>query len=434
MSASGNITAVNFIGNVVGNITGTLTAPGANTEIIFNSNGIAAASSALTFNGSLLQVTGNVSATAFSGSGAALTAITGANVTGIVAQATVAGTANTVAGANVTGIVAQATVAGTANSVAGANVTGTVPAATIAATVTTAAQPNITSVGTLSSLSVTGNVNTNGFFIGNGSQLTGVNTVTNSIINGPTNITIPTSGGNANISVGGFSNVVVVAPNFTTLTGVLSVSGNVQTATGYVVANDVVSTGSFSTVRANVSGSANVTGTVTAGNLSTGGNATVGGQLSVTGAVNAGTLSLTGNVTSSINGSGFITSALGLFGPSISVSGNVIGGNVTTAGQISATGNISAGNLIAVSGVTASGNVVAANFIGGGAGTPQLISSTSLILGAVTVVQVTGSPFRLASLTTTQRNALTAVNGDLIYNSTLNKFQGYENGAWANII
>ena len=37
-------------------------------------------------------------------------------------------------------------------------------------------------------------------------------------------------------------------------------------------------------------------------------------------------------------------------------------------------------------------------------------------------------------MTTTQRDALTAVNGMLIYNSTLNKFQGYENGAWASLI
>jgi hypothetical protein len=35
---------------------------------------------------------------------------------------------------------------------------------------------------------------------------------------------------------------------------------------------------------------------------------------------------------------------------------------------------------------------------------------------------------------TTQKNALTAVNGMLVYDSTLNKFQGYENGAWANLI
>ena len=36
------------------------------------------------------------------------------------------------------------------------------------------------------------------------------------------------------------------------------------------------------------------------------------------------------------------------------------------------------------------------------------------------------------SLTTTERNALTATNGMLIYNSTLNVFQRYENGAWVD--
>jgi hypothetical protein len=37
-------------------------------------------------------------------------------------------------------------------------------------------------------------------------------------------------------------------------------------------------------------------------------------------------------------------------------------------------------------------------------------------------------------ITTTQRNALTAANGMVIYNTTDNKFQGYENGAWASLI
>ena len=36
------------------------------------------------------------------------------------------------------------------------------------------------------------------------------------------------------------------------------------------------------------------------------------------------------------------------------------------------------------------------------------------------------------SLTTTERDALTAANGMVIYNSTLNVFQRYENGAWVN--
>jgi|694.fasta_scaffold01194_48 hypothetical protein len=88
------------------------------------------------------------------GNGNGLSSIVGANVTGAVAFAT---TANAVAGANVSGAVAFAT---TANAVAGANVSGTVASATTAGTVTTAAQPNITSVGTLTSLAVTGALTT----------------------------------------------------------------------------------------------------------------------------------------------------------------------------------------------------------------------------------------------------------------------------------
>jgi hypothetical protein len=41
---------------------------------------------------------------------------------------------------------------------------------------------------------------------------------------------------------------------------------------------------------------------------------------------------------------------------------------------------------------------------------------------------------QVASMTTTERNALTAANGMIIYNTTDNKFQGYENGSWANFI
>jgi hypothetical protein len=62
-------------------------------------------------------------------------------------------------------------------SIAGANVSGQVGNALVAGTVYTNAQPNITSVGTLLGLSVTGNVSANNF-TGNGSQLTGIPTQT----------------------------------------------------------------------------------------------------------------------------------------------------------------------------------------------------------------------------------------------------------------
>ena len=41
---------------------------------------------------------------------------------------------------------------------------------------------------------------------------------------------------------------------------------------------------------------------------------------------------------------------------------------------------------------------------------------------------------QFGSLTTVQRDALTAANGMVIYNSSDNKFQGYENGVWINLV
>jgi hypothetical protein len=152
---------------------------------------------------------GNVQGAYVLGNGSQLTSIAGSSVTGIVASASVASVANSIAGANVSGQVANAaladlatfattansvaganvsgqvsnaaladlaTFATTANSVAGANVSGVVANANYAAfsgQVVDSAQANITSVGTLTSLAVTGNVSAD-HFIGNGSQLTGV--------------------------------------------------------------------------------------------------------------------------------------------------------------------------------------------------------------------------------------------------------------------
>ena len=88
--------------------------------------------------------------------------VAGANVTGAVGLATYATTANSVAGANVTGAVGLATYATTANSVAGANVSGQVNWAVLANTVLLGTQSNITSVGTLTSLNVSGNTSISG--------------------------------------------------------------------------------------------------------------------------------------------------------------------------------------------------------------------------------------------------------------------------------
>ena len=72
-------------------------------------------------------------------------------------------------------------------------------------------------------------------------------------------------------------------------------------------------------------------------------------------------------------------------------------------------------------------------FLNSGTGVTNLTSASTLTLQAVDVVRVTGAPFRLPSFTNTQRDALTASNGDMIYNTDDNKIQSYINGVWRRL-
>jgi len=67
-------------------------------------------------------------------------------------------------------------------------------------------------------------------------------------------------------------------------------------------------------------------------------------------------------------------------------------------------------------------------------GTPTLTSSSNINMSVGGSVTVTGGGFRVASLTGAQRNALAAANGEIVYNSSTNKLQAYENSAWADVI
>lgn len=63
LSVSGNITAGNVISDVYGNIFGNIDSPGANTQVIYNNDGILGASTGFTYNKgtTTLSVTGNIS-------------------------------------------------------------------------------------------------------------------------------------------------------------------------------------------------------------------------------------------------------------------------------------------------------------------------------------------------------------------------------------
>ena len=180
-------------------------------------------------------------------------AVAGANVTGEVPFAQVA---NSVAGANVSG---QVAFAGTANIVAGANVTGAVANATYAdtsGTVETAAQPNITSTGTLTSVTITGNVDSGNlrttgvvdatgnvtggnvlgaggvftYVSGDGANLTNISVSTGSYIENGTSEARLDASGPFRVSVGGTANILQVNNSGTAVavTGSLSASGGLD--------------------------------------------------------------------------------------------------------------------------------------------------------------------------------------------------------------
>jgi hypothetical protein len=98
-----------------------------------------------------------------------------------------------VVGANVTG---EVTFAATANAVAGANVSGQVANALVSGTVYTAAQPNITSVGTLTSVAVSGDANVAGVINVGPSEIStiGAGTVTTTAITSDVIVQFPVAG------------------------------------------------------------------------------------------------------------------------------------------------------------------------------------------------------------------------------------------------
>jgi hypothetical protein len=308
--------------------------------------------------------TGNVSGAYILGNGSSLSQLTGANVTGTVASATVASSANSVAGANVTGTVASATVAASANSVAGANVSGTVASATVAAsansvaganvsgqvanalvagTVYTAAQPNITSVGTLVDLSVNSS---------NTVSLRGGNLTTVILDSANSRVSINQ---NANIDI--FGNITtpsdvtafnmfaesMIADTIGNATSVLFGDGaNITGLPAGYSNTDVATYLSSGTLSSNIITTGNVSGAYILGNGSSLSQLT---GANVTGTVASATVAASANSVAGANVSGQVANAL-------------VAGTVYTAAQPNIT---SVGTLtsLGVSGnATVSGNLV----------------------------------------------------------------------------
>lgn len=326
-------------------------------------------------------------------------------------------------------LIANATVSGIDGNFS-ANVNGVTGTFTnLAGTLTTAAQPNVTSVGTLNSLSVTGNIaagnisiativaNTitskpNGpnlaigsnvvvtgnvianYFSGDGSLLTNITAISNvavsQVANGASIFGITGPGGDIFATVSGFANVVVINPFAMGVAGNINAVGNING--NYFIGNGSQLTGVQSDQTQVFNGTSNVSIPVASGNIEmyisgqsianiSGSGVNVKGALGVTGNVTAANLVTAGNLSAgyvfgdgsqltgislaTINNGTSNVAVVANANVSISVSGtpNVAvftstGANI--AGTLNATGNANVGNLGTV------GNITAGYFLGNG--------------------------------------------------------------------
>jgi hypothetical protein len=235
---------------------------------------------------------------------------------------------------------------------------------------------NVTTNGLVSA---TGNI-TGNFFIGNGSQLTG--------------IAAASSYGNANV----VANLAALGSNPVSTTGNVN-GGNILT-------------GGLISATGNITGDNLITGAGSGGNL-TGANVifanTVTASANITGGniLTAGLISVTGNITGGNILGGANVNATTHTGTTVSVSANVTGGNILTAGLISATStitsaaNITGGNILTGGLVSATGNVTSGNIL-----TAGLISATGNVSGGN--LNVTGNIVDSGALT-----IITGSNGNI---------------------
>ena len=269
-----------------------------------------------------------------------------------------------------------------------------------------------------------------------------------SLISGTTSIEIPSPGGNANITIGGVSNVFVVSTTGAAITGNLAVSGTLTagafapsslSVSGNISGTNVNAAGNVfvtqnaaantPTIRLTDSNTAHSTNTVLGSYEWFSNDASAPGAR-VVAAIRANTVDaagnvrvdvLTGNTTTLIqsvsvlpNGNvgvanttpGHLLSVNGVayFGSTATVIGNVTGGNIVTAGQVTATANVTGGNIRTAGQVSATGNILGGNLAIVGAATAASFSAS----GNVTAGNVTTAGQVTASANVTGGNIVTA--------------------------
>jgi hypothetical protein len=248
-----------------------------------------------------------------------------------------------------------------------------------------------------------------------------------SIANGTSNINIATANSNVTVGVGGTSNVMVVSPSLVAIKGDLSVTGNailsgnivgdrlvngttevsIQTPGG----NANISVGGISNLIVFASTGEYVTGLISATGNITGGNILTAGLISATGNVNVGNLINAGltSVTGNITGGNILTAGL------ISATGNVNVGNLINAGLTSVTGNITGGNILTAGKISATGNVTGNYFIGNGSQLTDItVAAGTAIVNGTSNVSVGAGGNATISIAGTSNVAVFSTTGEYV--------------------
>ena len=287
----------------------------------------------------------------------------------------------------------------------------------IKGTLITAAQPNITSIGSLSSLSMSGNITaglSNNYAIGDISapfiDIFGFR-VNSTFLTGTlqtaaqTNITSVGSLLSLDVT-GNVSSANLVTGNVRA-TGTITTVGNIASAnitTGNINASGNITSANNTTgnitITGNITTTANVTGNVTSANVTT-------GNINATGTITAGgTLLTTGNITSANVVTGNIT-ITGNITTTANVTGNVTSANVTT-GNINATGTITA-VTVATTGNITSANLTTGNVNSSATITATTVTTTGNITTSTLANVVTGNVFLLGNIISTSTYSNIAV-------------------------
>ena len=267
-----------------------------------------------------LALSGNISASYFTGNGSLLTGLS-SDISKKIAN----GTSN----------VNIATASG--------NVTVGVGGVSNVATITTSGISVTGQISTTGQISAGGNV-TGAYFVGNGRQLTGI-TSGSRIASGTSNVAIDSPNGNVTVSVGGVDDVALFTSTSVQLKGNVGILGNIV-APGLAFESG------------NLALSGNVTAQYFIGN----GGALTGISSDISkkianGTSNVNIATASGNVTVGVGGVSNVAT--------ITTGGVNIAGQLNTTGQISASGNITGGYFVGngrqLTGITSGSRIASGN-------------------------------------------------------------------------